>query len=583
MTHTIHARLFIGLAALALLLNAARPLGAQTLPAGPQVLTFFSDVDDTDQPYGLYLQRNFDAGRKYPLVVMLHGAGSNHRLALRRVFGKSNLAGETDVEATRSFPPWPDVGVIVVAPFARGTMGYQGIAEKDVLDVLEDVRRRFPIDDDRVYLTGLSMGGGGTLWLGLTRPDLWAAIAPVCPAPPPGTENVAANALNVPVRIFQGGADPVVRPEGVRAWVKRLEDAGARVEYTEYPGVLHNSWEAAYRDGAIFDWLAKFRRNRFPDRVRFVSSRYASRRAYWVELDRLTPGTPASIDARFIGPNRIEIESASLGAFTLLVEEHPQHDASRATDLRIDGQSLTVPAAGALSFVRNAGTWRIGRYQPPPEAKQAGREGPLSEVIAARHVYVYGTSGKPSDEELRARRQTAERAADWSAYRGPFLGRVMVFPRVVADTDVRPSDLESANLILFGTKETNTVVAGLADRLPLHLTALEGYGLLYVFPVDGRYVAVSAGRPWWETEGDGGAVPGPANAAGRPRAAFSFLGSTQGALTGLGDYVLFKGSLDHIVVQGRFDEQWQLPATDAATLAATGVVAIATAGARNQP
>ncbi len=84
------------------------PATAQRLPAGPQVLTFLSDVDDSEQPYGLYLPTSFDARRKYPLVVMLHGAGSNHRLAMRRIFGKSNMQGESDVEATRYFPEWPD-------------------------------------------------------------------------------------------------------------------------------------------------------------------------------------------------------------------------------------------------------------------------------------------------------------------------------------------------------------------------------------------------------------------------------------------------------------------------------------------
>ena len=157
---------------------------AQKLSAGPQVLTFFSDADDTEQPYGLYLPQNYDAAKKYPLVIMLHGAGSNHRLALRRVFGKSNANGETDVEATRYFPEWKDVEYIVASPLARGTAGYQGIPEKDVYDVLADVKKRFSVDEDRVYLTGLSMGGGGTLWLGLSRPDVWAAIAPVCPAAP---------------------------------------------------------------------------------------------------------------------------------------------------------------------------------------------------------------------------------------------------------------------------------------------------------------------------------------------------------------------------------------------------------------
>jgi predicted peptidase len=146
---------------------------AQTLPAGAQVTTFRSEADDSEQPYGLYLPENYNPNQKYPLVIMLHGAGSNHRLALRRVFGKSNTAEENDVEASRYFPPFRKVNYIVASPLARGTMGYQGIAEKDVLDVLEDVKARFSVDEERVYLTGLSMGGGGALWIGLNYPDKW--------------------------------------------------------------------------------------------------------------------------------------------------------------------------------------------------------------------------------------------------------------------------------------------------------------------------------------------------------------------------------------------------------------------------
>jgi predicted dienelactone hydrolase len=102
----------------------------QKLPAGPQVLSFFSNTDDTEQPYAIYLPKKFSGKKKYPLVIMLHGAGSNHRLALRRVFGKSNAAGETDVEASLYFPEWQDVNYIVAAPYARGTCRIPGFCGK---------------------------------------------------------------------------------------------------------------------------------------------------------------------------------------------------------------------------------------------------------------------------------------------------------------------------------------------------------------------------------------------------------------------------------------------------------------------
>ena len=309
-------------------LLAAVVLSAETLAPGPQSVTILSAVDDTDQPYALYLPLRFDPARKYPLVISLHDEASNHRLNLSRVFGIANRMRQTSFGARRGytrplpetdaqaangpFQPFPNVDFIVAAPLARGTIGYQGIPEADVYDVLDDVKKRLPIDEDRVYLSGPSLGGGGALWLGLTRPDVWAAIAPVCPDPPPGTEELAGNALNVPVRLFQGALDPLVPAESVRKLRDEFQEAGVRVEYTEYPAVRHNAWEYAYRDASIFNWFARFKRERFPERVRFSTRSYKHRSAYWVEIDGLTPGALASIDARLAGPNQIEVKTAGI-------------------------------------------------------------------------------------------------------------------------------------------------------------------------------------------------------------------------------------------------------------------------------
>lgn len=530
----------------------------QKLPSGPQVLTFFSDADDTEQPYGLYLPENYDPQKQYPLVIMLHGAGSNHRLSLRRVFGKSNAQGETDVEATRYFPEWKDVDYIVASPYARGTAGYQGIPENDVYDVLADVKKRFSIDEDRIYLTGLSMGGGGTLWIGLTRPDIWAAIAPVCPAPPKGAEELAGNALNYPVHIFQGGADPVVKPEGTRAWVKRFEELDTQINYAEYPGVQHDSWVNAYEGGFIFNYFNNFRRNRYPDRVRFASSQYKYNHAYWVHFDQLTPGTLAKIDAKFTGPNRLEIATSDLDAFTLNLSGHPKFQKDKSIEITIDGKKVKVQANDGLSLSKQKGKWVAARYEAPATAKKPGAEGPIFAAFSNRHVYVYGTQGNPSPEELQARREIATQAANWSAYRGEFLGRILFFPRVLSDKEVRPSDLESANLILFGTKETNSIINQYSDKLPLQLNAsATNYGLFYVFQLNNRYVAVNSGLPWW---------------TGQEVQGFPFVTPMHRQLPDFKDYILFKDSVKNIVAQGYFNNNWQLPDADAKTFTTTGAI-----------
>jgi predicted esterase len=531
---------------------------AQVYTPGPQVLSFFSDVDDSDQPYGLYLPKSFDAAKKYPLVVSLHGAWSNHRLNLRRVFGRGNRPAETDAQASRYFPAVRDVEFIVASPYARGTMGYQGIPEKDVYDVVADVKRRFPIDEDRVYLTGLSMGGGGALWLGLTRPDVWAAVAPVCPAVPDGTDELAPNALNLAVHLFHGDQDPAVPVDVSRRWHKELLNLGVNAAYIEYPGVRHNSWDFAYRDGAIFDWFAKFRRVRYPERVRLVSRAYRYGSAYWVRLDGLRPGTAASIDAAFTEKNRITVATANLDGFTLAPAGHPRFARGAPVSVTVDGTAIRTKG-DPLSFTRTEKGWRAGRFQPGPAQKRPGAEGPIAAAVASRHVYVYGTADAPPPEVLEERRQVAATAAAWSAPRV----RLSLAFTAQADKDVSAQDLEDANLVLFGTKETNRLIARFAPQLPLALNpGAADYGLVFVAPAGKRYVVVNSGLPWWT------------GADTAKRGDFRFMPPAYRVLLTFGDYILFKGSLENVVAEGLFDRNWKAPAEAAAKMRETGTVVI---------
>jgi acetyl esterase/lipase len=513
---------------------------AQTPTPGPQVLTFFSPIDDSDQPYALYVPKSYDPAKRWPLVISLHGAGSNHRLNLRRVLGRGNRPGENDAQATRFFPPLPDVDMIVASPFARGTMGYQTVAEQDVYDVLADVKKRYSIDEERVYLTGLSMGGGGALWLGLTRPDVWAAIAPVCPAPPDGIEDLAANALNVPVKLFQGAIDPVVPAVNTRAWHQRLLDAGVRSEYLEYPGVRHNSWDQAYRNGAIFDWFRQFTRNPKPERVRFSTRAYRYASAYWLRFDKMTPGTLASADARVAGGKAV-VTTSNLDGFTLDRKD-------RIGSVTIDGTVVRVRPGAPLSFHRTAKGWAAGRAVLGPNEKKPGLEGPISDAISSRHFYISGDGN----------RDIAAQAADWSSSRS----RLSLDFKVLTDKQV-PAEANHENLVLFGLKETNSVIRRYADRLPMHLNpGAADYGLVYVYPVDGRYVVVSSGLPWW-TRLDQANRPG-----------LTFIAAPYRTLASFGDYILFRGGLDHVIAEGRFDNNWRLPAEAAARLRASGAVEV---------
>jgi enterochelin esterase-like enzyme len=560
-----------------LVMNMAYPAMtfAQRLKSGPQDLSFFSRVDETDQPYAVYIPKNFDETKKYPLVVFLHGAMSNHRLGLRRAFGQGNLQGEdfikpghvpamTDLEATRVFPELKDVNYIVAAPLARGTAGYQGIPEQDVYDMLDDLKSRFNIDEDRIYLTGLSMGGGGTIWLGLTRPDIWAAIAPVCPAPPEGTLDLSGNAINLPVHLFIGDKDFLYKT--AQDWKQKFSANGSRFDYVEYPGIGHNSWEYAYKDGFIFDWFAQFKRDAFPARVNFTSAWYKYNKAYWVVLDKLTPGTLASIDARFTAENTIEITTKSLDAFSLQLAGHPMFKTGSAVTVKIDGKSFSVKTPDILSFIKENNAWKNGKYTPGLYSKKQGAEGPLSAAISGNHVYVYGTGGNPTPEELEVRRAQANLAANWSIDRG-MMGRVMIFPRVLSDRDLRESDYETSDLVLFGTAETNSIIQKYADRLPISLNKdAREYSLTYIFPVGNHYVVINSGLPWWTPKQ-------PTNdQQGNMR--MQFMGGPRDVLGTLPDFILFKNTPDEIISQGRFDNEWKLPPAELDKMKASGVVTV---------
>jgi pimeloyl-ACP methyl ester carboxylesterase len=537
----------------AALLSGLATLGAQTIATGPRAATFHSAIDNSDQPYALYLPRSFDPSRQYPLVMSLHAEETNHSVNLAQLFGVRGAPFDIGMAVARGIPPLRDVDFIVACPFARGTMGYQGIAEQDVYDVLADVRMRYPIDQDRIYLTGISMGGGGALWLALTRPDVWAAVAPVCAATIPGSQELAPNALNLPIRMFQGALDPAVSPASSRDWQKRLLDAGDPAEYIEYPTVRHNAWDNAYASGSIFDWFAKYRRNPAPERVRLVARSYRYASAYWLRIDAMTPGVLASIDARLAGKTAMSVETRDVDAFSIAGPV-----LSLPAVVTVDRAVIRVRAGSPLSFVKVDGAWRQG--QAAVAGKRAGSEGPIAAAVSSRHIYVYGTADNPSPAVLASRREAAGRAANWSP---PGAVRLALTLPVKADAEVTDADIESANLVLLGSSETNSLIARFAGMLPLSLhSGAADYGLLFIAPVGRRYALVGSGLPWWTGAEE-------ANRGGDPFAPPLFR-----LLTTFGDFILFRGSLANVVAEGSFDRNWKVPADASAKMLATGTVSV---------
>ncbi|MHC4551413.1 MAG: carboxylesterase family protein [Planctomycetota bacterium] len=191
--------------------------------------------------YLLYLPADYHATQKdRPLLIFLHGMGERGSdINKVKLHGPPKL-----VEEGKEFP------FIIVSPQcpATGVWSYEAIK---VMALIDDISETYNVDQDRIYLTGLSMGGFGTWTLAATYPDRFAAIAPICGGGSPHL----ADTINMPVWAFHGDADEVVPLQRSQQMVDAVNKAGHNAKLTIYPGVEHDSWSQTYENNELYEWL----------------------------------------------------------------------------------------------------------------------------------------------------------------------------------------------------------------------------------------------------------------------------------------------------------------------------------------
>ena len=214
--------------------------------------------------YQILKPDQFQKGKKYPLVLFLHGAGErgNDNQA-QMVHGSEMFVNPVNQERFPSivlFPQCPSERYWVFEKRPEQLTPEVFVSNPPLTKILEQVMelvewhiKNMPVDKNRIYVVGLSMGGMATYDLACRYPDLFAAAIPICGAIHTARLKAAAGKVNF--RIFHGDADNVVSVDFSRKAYQSLRQAKARVEYYELPGITHNSWAPAFNKDDFMKWM----------------------------------------------------------------------------------------------------------------------------------------------------------------------------------------------------------------------------------------------------------------------------------------------------------------------------------------
>jgi enterochelin esterase-like enzyme len=480
-------------------------------PDGFVRLAYRDEVDGSPQYCRAYLPVDYDPAKKWPLVIQIHGYNGANPVYVRWWSADSRYPG-IDTEFSNH------QGVIYMEPHGRGNTQYLGMGDSDVLHAIAEAKRLFSVDEDRVYLTGDSMGGWGTWNVSSRHPDLFAAIAPVFGGSDYHSQMseedlaklspldrffnekasswaMADGLLNVPIFVHHGDADQSVNVEYSRWAVRLLQRWGYDVRYQEYPGRIHEALEIQNGDGNIsIEWFLQHRRNPNPRHVRIRSAELRNAAAYWAHvLQAASPLAFMVVDAEVVDRNVIRL------------------DTENVLDIALSPSAVLVDTAKPVKVVWNGsaqemrlrnGELRLtaAEYQPAPLHKNERLPGSTTDFTVTPFAVVIGTVSKDPEIVAQCRKQAEAFINGWRDWQKQE-------PRVFEDTAIKDADMAKYSLLLVGGPDANRVTALLAAKLPLRIAkdgiAIDGKSfpvkdagvqMIYPSPLNPeRYVWIAAG------------------------------------------------------------------------------------------
>jgi predicted peptidase len=202
--------------------------------------------------YQLFGNPKWDNKQRYPLVIWLHGSGSSGTDNTSQMGGATGVFTDSQHQSKNPCfmiaPQCPDAAI-----------GWNKDVANNLMALIADLCDKLPVDANRLYLTGSSMGGFGSFSLAIKYPEVWAAVVPLCG----GSDVKNADALkNIPLWAFHGDKDPMVPVERTRNVMKAIIDGGGKLaKYDELKGEGHGITGVVYSRADVHDWIFAQKRN----------------------------------------------------------------------------------------------------------------------------------------------------------------------------------------------------------------------------------------------------------------------------------------------------------------------------------
>ena len=210
--------------------------------------------------YRLFIPENYDQGKKYPLVLWLHGGAGRGDDNLKQISGGNTIGSHVWTQPEKQSehpcfvvaPQCPDNELWATVETARPTRQM-----RLVIELLRDLAGTFSLDAQRFYVAGQSMGGFGAWSVITEHPDMFAAAVPICGG---GDESAAQKMAGLPIWAFHGEKDEAVSVERSRKMIAAIRHAGGTPRYTEYKGAGHVIWDRVFHEPELLPWVFASRR-----------------------------------------------------------------------------------------------------------------------------------------------------------------------------------------------------------------------------------------------------------------------------------------------------------------------------------